>query len=84
MEGTLPFYEPGEFNTESVNSELAQKEQTAKVIKEKTEQVKKKAQEIEELIVEESPKWKENFKKGLDILQSIGENVFNKISTMID
>lgn len=82
IEQSLPYVEPGEFETQSVNSQLSQDDHTEKVIKEKTEEVKKKAQEIEKLIVEESPKWKQTIEKGVQILIDISGKVKEKITDL--
>jgi penicillin-binding protein 2A len=75
IERSLPYFEPGEFETESVNAKLAEKENTKRVIQEKTEEVKQKAKEIEQIIVEESPKWKQAIEEGLEITIDVGREV---------
>lgn len=80
MEQSLPYVEQGKFDAESVNAQLAKKDYTQKVIKDKTEEVKKKAQEIEGIIKEESPKWKQNLEAGIESLIEIGKNLKNVIT----
>lgn len=82
IEQSLPYLHQGEFKTVSVNAKLQEKDATERVIKEKAEEVKKKAKEIEEMIVEESPKWKQNFEEGVQLLLDIGEEVVEKIGQL--
>jgi penicillin-binding protein 2A len=81
MEQSLPYLEPGEFEVESVNTQLTQKN-TEQVIKEKAEQVKEKAKVIEDIIKRESPKWKKTINEGLDLLKDISQNLKERIKTI--
>ncbi len=88
MEGALPFVPQEEFAVKSVNYQLANPEKTSEqVIQETTEEVKKQAQkvkkkaaEIEEIIIEESPKWKQNFEEGVQLLIEIGDEIKNSFN----
>lgn len=80
IEQSLPYLEAGEFETESINAQMSQSGNTEKVIRETTEEVKKKAKEIEEIIKEESPKWQETIVTGIETIIEIGgklEEMFN-------
>jgi penicillin-binding protein 2A len=81
MEQSVPHLEMASFDTESINEQLANKGQTQKVIRETTEEVKQKAKEIESIIKEESPKWKQNIEAGVKILTDIGKQIKETIES---
>ena len=90
MEGALPYVPEAQFDVVSVNDQLANPEKTSEqVIQETTEEVKKQAQkvkkkaaEIEEIIIEESPKWKQNFEEGVQLLFEIGKSIKDSIKNI--
>ncbi|WP_147535344.1 transglycosylase domain-containing protein [Bacillus marasmi] len=84
IEQSLPYINQDEFETVSMNTKLAEKDETERVIKEKAAEVKQKAKEIEEMIVEESPKWKQNFEEGVQLLLNIGEEVIEQIGELVN
>lgn len=83
IEQSLPYVEAETFEVESVNAQL-KKGNTQQVIKEKAEQVREKAKELEKIIKEESPKWKEAFKKGLHLIEDVGEELKDRLKNMAE
>ncbi|NMD69058.1 PBP1A family penicillin-binding protein [Bacillus sp. DNRA2] len=82
IEQSLPYIEQGEFGTVSVNTKLTEKENTNRAIKEKAEEVKQKAKEIEKIIAEESPKWKQNVEEGLQLLRDVTVKLIDQIGEL--
>ncbi|MBY0120413.1 transglycosylase domain-containing protein [Bacillus sp. S/N-304-OC-R1] len=67
MENSIPYIEPAEFSTKSVNEKLVEKdfqEEVEDTIKESTEKIKESTNKIKE----ELPKWKENL---MDVVQEL-------------
>lgn len=67
MENSIPYIEPAEFSTKSVNEKLVEKdfqEEVEDTIKESTEKIKESTNKIKE----ELPKWKKNL---MDVVQEL-------------
>ncbi|MBS4189587.1 PBP1A family penicillin-binding protein [Bacillus sp. FJAT-49705] len=76
MENTLPYIEPAEFSTKSVNEKLTQqdkKEEIEKTIKESTDKIK-----------QELPKWKEKLSEGVTELEQFGDFLKEKWNKLLN
>ncbi|PLR79915.1 penicillin-binding protein [Bacillus canaveralius] len=74
MENSQPFIKPGDFNTDSVNTQLNGSSDTEQF----QESIKEQAEKIEGRLKEEMPKWKEKLNEGIDDLEKFGDRIRNK------
>jgi penicillin-binding protein 2A len=76
MKASIPFVKHGDFETVSINEQLAGKGQTQKEMKEQAEKISKElndnAKKIGKTIQEQAPTWKKNFDK---VMYNVGKTV---------
>ncbi|QED47840.1 transglycosylase domain-containing protein [Cytobacillus dafuensis] len=76
MENTLPYIEPAEFSTKSMNEKLTQQD--------KQEEIEKTIKEGTDKIKQELPKWKEKLSEGKTELEQFGEFLKEKWNTLLN
>ena len=81
MEQSLPFIEKEEFEVQSIQSSIrekeAEKERQKEPLKDQTDKLKEK-------IKEEAPKWKENLKQGSKELEDIGKRLKDQLEEILN